>query len=175
MWYCIDCEKEFESPGCIGDLVGITCPFCSSTTIVDCLDFFQPETDKLIPEFIEEQIADMYATMEDLKPPEHLNCSCINEFNIPEYLTNFDQTKMLRCTHCHDDFINRKEFEKCPRCGLGNLISEEIPQLSFDDLEINEQLLIGLPTERDRVVSITYLTEMNERFLHTFIDDCFVS
>lgn len=182
MWICIDCEKEFGELSCFRTSVGITCPFCGSATIVDCIDFYQPEMGSVIddainsldcseqdyidaslemPEYIEEQIADMYATMKDLIPkmPEHPNCRCVNGFE----KASFNMSSI--------DWIRNNPVIQIP--------------LSFDDLEINEKLLIGLPVT-DAILNMQKkpgqydayekcITEMNERFLHTFIDDCFVS
>lgn len=64
------------------------------------------------------------------------------------------------------------------KCTDGVWLDEELGlpewdfELSFSDMDINEKLLLGLPIED--VVPITYIAEMNYRFLHTFVDGCFV-
>lgn len=66
--------------------------------------------------------------------------------------------------------INKEDYEQL------DLDEAELPEwnfeLSFADLDINEFLLLDLPVED--VVPINYITKMNELFLHTFVDGCFV-
>jgi len=161
MWLCIDCDKEFENPCAFENPeIGLTCPFCGSISIVDCSDFYMPEMSDEVPESVEEQMADTYATIKDLVPEqrEHPNCKCTNKPDDSEYLTDLS------------------------RDAYGRIV-ERIPQLSFDDLRINRNVLLNLPID-DAIMNMkspakfkaydTYMDKMTERFLHTFIDDCFV-
>ena len=71
-----------------------------------------------------------------------------------------------------DDHQNCHCYENIVEC---NGVWKEVPALSFDDMDKHEVLLIGLPPLWfTNVSSACYIPEMNERFLHTFIDANFV-
>ncbi len=49
------------------------------------------------------------------------------------------------------------------------------PEVSFHDLDVNEVCLLGLNIPKEsRPTAFSYITRMQERFLHTFIDGSFV-
>lgn len=158
MWYCIDCDEEFEFyiPDFIWNSFRKTCPFCGSKEIVDCLEMDAAIKD-LVSDSIDNEmkktVEELNAAIKDLVPemPEHPKCLCANKYNNSDHLTNLSKN-------------------------VYGYIVEGVTQLSFDDLEINEKLLIGLPLEdasNNYNAQVTCITEMNERFLHTFIDDCY--
>lgn len=95
-------------------------------------------------------IGDLYETENPIIEgrPEHPNCFCSSLGDFKAAGLDEETIKYLR----------NNAVAKFP--------------LSFNDLDINEKLLLDLPIED--VVPITYITEMNYRFLHTFVDGCFV-
>lgn len=85
------------------------------------------------------------------------NCGCIGIVEIPKN---------------ENISLEMSEYPNCP-CHVEPFLDVVMQSsLSFDDMDINEKLLLDLPVEE--VVPITYITEMNSRFLHTFVDGCFV-
>ena len=90
---------------------------------------------------------------------------------------------IVTCPFCESSLIFGHheipaEHPMCP-CIMNHVntnsnIFEESPALSFDDMDKHEVILIDLPLISIDVRPITYISEMNERFLHTFIDADFV-
>lgn len=156
MWRCADCEKDFEF-GYITD-IKLVCPFCGSCNINEYgPEFYFPKMDGLIPNVGKDSFpkVDMEKEVDKLideiigsdEMPEHPNCPC---YIGPE----LDNDTI--------DYMRKNVMMQSP--------------LSFDDLDINEIVLLGLNLEEgeEAVRPYTYITDMNSRFLHTFIDADFV-
>lgn len=150
MWKC-ECGLKFKDP-----LIGIgnieLCPLCESENIWQ-IENIIPDLDKEIDFALDSfEITKQDYEEAGLEMPEHPNCSCINE---PIYHKPVEMPYSISGT-------NRIEFTP----------------LSFDDLETNEMCLLdlglpkGYPTSLEMPVpAISYYSEMNSRFLRTFLGE----
>ena len=67
--------------------------------------------------------------------------------------------------------IDKNDYEEA---GIGDLyptdFRDNIP-LSFGDMDLHELLLLDLKINDQDCINMIFYTDMNERFLHTFIDN----
>lgn len=173
MLFCSNCEIKIES-----EKVGLytICPSCG-------IGFMITEQDVQDYKQLGLEIKRMDAALDSfgidggdyeeagLEMPEHPNCHCSNELD-EEALEQLG----LETSGGNDyergyDYIEEQDL--CENCEFSKNAGQPFePNISFHDLDVNEIVLLTLPIEEP--VPIDHITDMNYRFLHTFIDSCFV-
>jgi len=150
MWICGDCDRMFQAAiakQTIGLAVKWVCPYCISENIQDFIPVRQPKF------FDDQDELDV-----DLQKSGLLEETC-------GFCDDCEFTEM-------GDVVAENNGNRYAR------IPDWSPEISFDDLELNEFVLLAMDAlhkfDSEFKIGKTGITDMNSRFLHTFIDGCFV-
>lgn len=170
MYMCLDCDRVFEAAlakQVMGSAPIWVCPYCLSEEINSFVTMREKLDAALQKLGLLNETCGSCDDCEftdcvnnNLHVPNHPNCKCIPEneqvknggFFFPEMAGNDEN-------------------------GYAGLPVQN-KEISFEDLQLNEFVLLAMDALREFEPVFekgeTYITDMNSRFLHTFIDACFV-
>ncbi len=172
MYECGNCDRIFEAAlnkQSIGFNSQWVCPYCLSDNIRSTPQLFTPQffDDQ---EQLETELQEM-GLLDEM--PEHPNCRCNPEEELIKNAGFFFPEMGAEIT-------DYQKAQGMTGNGYARLPAQNA-ELSFGDLDLNEFVLLAIDaldvkgnTEPSFKKSGTYITDMNSRFLHTFIDASFV-